>query len=143
MDYCIRKNHAPKSVNKYLSSIGDFLSFLEIDQIKLVGVTVDDMISMKHRISFWKRMYKSEADKTFWVKQLDDFDHLISPEQVEMYEDSFQSEKARELFKKFSENDCTVSCNEFWSMRDHLFVCIHFGNGHRSEVSANMMLKEF
>ena len=143
MDYCIRKRHAAKSVNKYLSSIGDFLSFLQIDQIKLVGVTVDDMISMKHRISFWKRMYKSEADKTFWVKQLDDFDHLISPEQVKMYEDSFQSEKARELFKKFSENDCTVSCNEFWSMRDHLFVCIHFGNGHRSGVSANMMLKEF
>ena len=28
-------------------------------------------------------------------------------------------------------------------MRDHLFVCVHFGNGHRSGVSANMMLKEF
>ena len=60
-----------------------------MDKVKLVGITVDDMISMKIRISFWKRMYKSEAHKTFWVKQLDDCDHLISPEQVKTYEDRY------------------------------------------------------
>ena len=42
MDYCIRKNHAAKSVNKHLSSIGDFLSFLQMDKIKLVGTTADE-----------------------------------------------------------------------------------------------------
>ena len=105
-----------------------------MDKIKLVGITIDDIMNMKLRVSYWTRMYKSEADKTFWVKQLDDFDRLVSPDQVKTHEDSPQSEKARELFSEFNEKDRGVSCDKFWAMRDHLFVCIHFGNGHRSGV---------
>ena len=46
---------------------------------------------MKLRITHWIRMFKSEADKTFWVEQLHDFHNLMSPEQVKNDEGGFQS----------------------------------------------------
>ena len=75
-----RKKHAVTSVKKHLSSICDFLSFLEMNKMKLMLITTDDTVNVKLRITYWKRMHKSEADKTFWAKHLDDFDKLISPE---------------------------------------------------------------
>ena len=51
-----------------------------MDKMKLIQITTDDTINVKLRITYWKRMHKSEADKTFWAKHLDDFDKLISPE---------------------------------------------------------------
>ena len=134
MDYCIRENHAAKSVYKYLSSTGDFLSFLQMDKIKLVGTTADETYN-----KLLEKIVQISSKQKLLV-ETDDFDHFnIS----RTSEDSSPSEKARELFKEFSEKACAVSCNGFWSMRDHLFVCIHFGNRDRSGVSANMMLKEF
>ena len=37
MDYCIRKKHATKSVNKYVGYIADCLSFRQMDKITLMG----------------------------------------------------------------------------------------------------------
>ena len=100
-----RKKHAVTSVKKHLSSICDFLSFLEMNKMKLMLITTDDTVNVKLRITYWKRMHKSEADKTFWAKHLDDFDKLISPEEVKTYGRSSPSEKARELFKEFNKKD--------------------------------------
>ena len=36
-----------------------------------------------------------------------------------------------------------VSLKKYCAVRDHLFICIHFGNGYRSGVSANMLVSEF
>ena len=44
-------------------------------------------------------MYKSKAGKTFWLEQLNDFDNLMSPEQVKNDEVSFQSEMAQETVR--------------------------------------------
>lgn len=119
-----------------------FISFLQMNRIKLMGIAIDDVIKMNLRTRFWKRIYTSEADKTSRVKQLDDFDNLISPEPVKTYEDSFQLENAIERLKEFIEKDRAILSKEFWSMRDHLFMCIHFGNGHRSGVSANRLVQK-
>ena len=51
-----------------------------MDKMKLMQIPTDDTINVKLRITYWKRMHKSEVDKTFWAKHLDDFDKLISPE---------------------------------------------------------------
>ena len=98
------------------------------------------MTNMKLRIIHGKRMYKSEAGKTFWLEQLNDFDNLMSPEQVKNDEVSFQSKMATELFK---EKDPAVFCKAFWLMWNHLFLWIRFSNGYRSRVSLKMMLQEF
>ena len=59
---------------------------------------------------------------------------------MKTFEGSFQSEMARELFQ---EKGRSVSCKEFWAMWNHLFPWIRFHNGHRSGVSAKMMLQDF
>ena len=73
-------------------------------------ITIDNTINVKQK----KRMYKSEAVKPFLVRQLDDFDNLISPEYGNTYESSPQSEKARECFKEFNEKKLRFSFKEFW-----------------------------
>ena len=85
-------------------------------------------------------MYKSEAGKTFWVEQLDNFDNLIFPEQVKNDEVISQSEMARELSQ---EKNCAVFGKVFWLMWNGLFLRIHFSYGDRSKVSAKVMLQEF
>ena len=65
---------------------------------------------------------KSEEAKTFWVRQLDDFDNLISPEWVTTYEGSPQSEKTRELFKEFNEKFSAVSFKGF-SSKEIVYLC--------------------
>ena len=144
MEYCIGKKLSPESVKKYLISLGDFLGFLIVDQIPLNGVTRDDIIALKTKSSYWKKMYKSLADKKFWVKQLDDYENLVSPEHLEKYQ---SSEIVMETLKLFdickNDDNYEISGNDFWKMRDHLFVCIHFSNGHRAGVSANFMLHEY
>ena len=73
-------------------------------------ITINNTINVKQK----KRMYKSEAVKPFLVRQLDDFDNLISPEYGNTYESSPQSEKARECFKEFNEKKLRFSFKEFW-----------------------------
>ena len=73
-------------------------------------ITIDNTINVKLK----KRMYKSEAVKPFLVRQLDDFNNLISPEYGNTYESSPQSEKARECFKEFNEKICAFTFKEFW-----------------------------
>ena len=54
------------------------------------------------------------------------------------------SVKARRLYKHFGDgNECDLNQHEYVAMRDHLFVCIHFSNAHRSGVSAHLTQKEF
>ena len=35
-----------------------------MNRIKLMGIAIDDVIKMKLRTRFWKRIYTLEADKT-------------------------------------------------------------------------------
>lgn len=55
MDYCTRKKLAAKSVNKYLGSMADLLSFAIICyKMKLMSIIIDDVIKMKLRTRYWK-----------------------------------------------------------------------------------------
>ena len=50
---------------------------------------------------------------------------------------------AKELLHEFAAgNHREVNRTEYCAIRDHLLVCIHFGNGHRSGVSAYTTRKE-
>ena len=48
---------------------------------------------------------------------------------------------ANDLLKTLCEEDRVLSQGEYCAV--HLFVIIHFSNGHRSGVSANMLLSEY
>ena len=86
-------------------------------------ITIDDTINLKPTITYSKWMYnKSEEAKTFWLRQLDDFDNFISPEWEKTYEGSPQSEKTRELFKEFNEKFWAVSFKGF-SSKEIVYLC--------------------
>ena len=69
---------------------------------------------------------------------------IVTPEHVQIYENSISAEYAKHLFSVYESGaDRFVTQVEYTSLRDHLFVIIHFGNGHRSGVTANLQIKEF
>ena len=50
---------------------------------------------------------------------------------------------ATTLFEKLTVENVSVNQTEYCYLRDHLYSVIHFGNGHRSGVYANMQMVEF
>ena len=69
---------------------------------------------------------------------------LVNPTQVCQYQNSDSAMKAIRHFKHFGDgNEYELSQHEYVAMRNHLFVCIHFSNAHRSGVSAHLTIKEF
>ena len=144
MGYCLEKKHAAESVKKYLKSLEDFLSFLIIDEIDITGVSTDKILQTKLKIIIWKKEYKKDAEKVSWLKEIQQYEMLVDPTQVRQYQNSDSAVKARRLYKHFGDgNECDLNQHEYVAMRDHLFVCIHFSNAHRSGVSAHLTLKEF
>ena len=142
MGYCVKKNHSALSIRKYLRSLIDFLSFLIVERIPL-SVTSNDIIRMKEKLALWSKNYKTAANSRYWERQIEDYEVLVTPEHVQVYEKSEHAMKAKELFKTLKVYPREVTSDEFWCMRDHLFAVIHFSNSHRSGVSAGMKLKEF
>ena len=68
---------------------------------------------------------------------------LVAPNELNSYMQSKSAILASNLFLFFEENDRIVTQAEYISMRDHLFVIIHFSNAHRSGVTANVTIAEF
>ena len=64
---------------------------------------------------------------------------IVTTEHVQIYENSISAVNANHLFYVYESGaDRYVTQAEYTSPRDHLFVIIHFGNGHRSGVTANL-----
>ena len=68
---------------------------------------------------------------------------LVKPEQVSQYMESENAHIAVDMLKAIQHTHMNVSLKEYCAVRDNLFICIHFGNGHISGVSANMLISEF
>ena len=67
---------------------------------------------------------------------------MISPEQLKKYEEIDHAMKAKDLFSELAKCNKRVTQFEYCCLRDHLFTVIHFGNGHRSGVTSNLLMKE-
>ena len=107
-----------------------------------MSVTSNDIMRLKEKLALWSKNYKDTANARYWECQIKDYEVLVTPEHVKVYENSDHAMKAKELFKILKEYPREVTSDEFWCMRDHLFSVIHFCNSHRSGVSAGMKLKE-
>ena len=83
--------------------------------------------------------YNKQSRARFWER-----DKNLTIEHVQIYENSISAEYAKHLFYVYESGaDRFVTQVEYTSLRDHLFVIIHFSNGHRSGVTANLQMKEF
>ena len=94
---------------------------------------------MKLKIANWTKTYKKATDVKDWKRKLVEAESLVDARQLQQYEESKSAMLAKELLKEFGKgNYKEVSRSEYCAIRDHLIACIHFGNGHRSGVSAYM-----
>ena len=76
-----------------------------------------------------------------WVKEMEDYQMMISPEQLKKYEESDHDRRAKDLFSELAKCDKRVTQFEYCCLRDHLFTVIHFGNGHSSGVTFNERIR--
>ena len=120
-----------------------FLSFLIIDELDGIGISSDDILKLKSKIAYWSKTYKKSTDQEDWKRKLVVADSLIDETHLQQYEGSKSAVLAKELLQAFAVgNHREVNRTEYCAIRDYLVVCIHFGNGHRSGVSAYMTRKE-
>ena len=122
--------------------MSSFLSFLIIDELD-DSVYSDDILKLKLKIANLSKTYKKDTDQEDWKHKLVEADSLIDESHLQQYEESKSAVLAKELLHKFTAgNHREVNRTEYCAIRDHLLVCIHFGNGHRSGVSSYMTRKE-
>ena len=142
MKHCVLRKMKPSSIKKYLYSLIDFCTFLLTEKVNVQNVTPDDILTTKLRLDLWRKSYSSK-DRIFQhARNSEDLEMLVTPEQVQKYQESECAKIARQLFADIETSVRQLSQAEYCSMRDHLFTAIHFGCGHRSGVSVNLTMKE-
>ena len=141
--HCDRKGIKAGSRRKYLYSLKMFCNFLIADNIELKHIPVDQIIAMKGLFSNWRDSYRKPERDRFQERQEEDLQMLVTPDQVEQYLSSASAKLAIQLLNCCNEQRKVYSQKEFISIRDHLFMVIHFGTAHRSGVTANLELSEF
>ena len=134
------------SIKKYLFSIISFCDFLIIDEVAkslIEPISTDVIIRTKTSLVGWRKTFNRQDRKNFWIRQERNENSLVAPNELNSYMQSKSAILASNLFLFFEENDRIVTQAEYVSMRDHLFVIIHFSNAHRSGVTANVTIAEF
>lgn len=77
-------------------------------------------------------------------RQETDFLIIVTPQQVQTYLKSKNAQLGKEIFTKLTQDENMVLSNtEYCAIRDPLLALIHFGNRHRSGVTANLTIPEF
>ncbi|XP_057315258.1 uncharacterized protein LOC130656429 isoform X1 [Hydractinia symbiolongicarpus] len=144
MGYCVKKKHAPDSIKKYLYSLEDFCNFVIVEDVVIPGITIENIQQMKVVFRSWRKNYNKGARDRYWERQETDFLMIVTPQQVQTYLKSKNAQLAKEIFTKLTQNaNMVLSNTEYCAIRDHLLALIHFSNGHRSGVTANLTISEF
>ena len=143
INYLDREEYSADSIKKYLYSLIDYATFILTESIPVPNNDQSSIMNMRLLFQKWKSAYNKPARENFWVRQEEDYSMLVTPAQVRTYRESDMAIEAQNLYKYFESEAKEVSQAEFVRMRDYLIACIHFSNGHRSGVTANLTLTEF
>ena len=109
------------------TSIRDFYEFCISDRV-LEEPDIDEMVNMKMLLTHWMSSYNKQSRARFWERQELDYSMIVTPEHVQIYENNISAEYAKHLFSVYESGaDRFVTQAEYTSLRDHLFVIIHFG----------------
>ena len=144
-DVCKKKNYKADTVRKYLNSLRDFCQFIVAEEIEIPNMTFAKVNALKAKVDLWSKRYRKASKERFWERAEEDYEMLVTPEQIDQYERSNHARAAIKLFGNYSSRYCSNQLNlqDYCRMRDYLFCKIHFTTGHRSGVTAHMNLKEF
>lgn len=142
-DYLDKKSK-PGTSKHYIRSIIKFMDFAISEEIALPPCTSDDFTAMKLRLHNWRKSYNKSVDKQTWENMENKISSLVTPEQVQLFENGELARSAIKIFGATVDDDCFVpSMLEYTTTRDYLMTKIALLNAHRSGVSANMVVKEF
>ena len=100
VNHCEKRKVKAGSVKKYLYSIIKFCTFLLTENVELYDVTIDDILKMKLRLGLWRERYSVEDKGLSFVREAEDYQMLVTPEQVHSYERSDHAMLAKELFQQ-------------------------------------------
>ena len=148
MDYCSTakaggKAYKPNTVRKYLRALYEFYGFTIIEEITIGNIMQERKVLMKESVKAWLATFTKESKERFWEKEEEDEEMIITPEEYKQYERGALARNSRKLLSSFAATHKQPTQREFSACRDHIFVQVHFSNGNRSGVTANMLLKEY
>jgi len=136
-------NYKPATIMRYLLSMQHFYDFLLTEELKIEGVAPEDFLRMKVLVNRWRTAYKDAAEESDLLREMDEEEILITPEQIQKYHESASVSEALTILDRLSSrNQTEVSRQEFCCVRDYLITEIEILSCHRSGVSSNMTLPE-
>ena len=147
--HCLEKKYKADTIKHFLRSLGDFYNFLITEE---VGTDEDipnedipnQYIKMKSKCVYWSKGYNKASKERLWERSMEDYESLLTPEQVSVYRCSDVVRKSTNFFCQINEDrEFQLTSQSYCYMRDHLFVEIVLSNASRSGALANMMVEEF
>ena len=140
--YCKKKGLKATAVRTYLYSLKDFCNFLLKSRV-LHSVPVDDLKTAKRTIKLWRKNYETRAQEQTSFRQEEDFEHLISKEQILEYYKTDVATNSRNLIEKAANDEIQINQQNFVAVRDFVLMIIILANGCRSGVVGNFLMEEF
>ncbi|XP_065679511.1 uncharacterized protein LOC124814412 isoform X1 [Hydra vulgaris] len=139
--YCVEKSIKPGAIKTYLYSLKDFCDFLLAENIFLEGITNQHISEASMKLDQWRKKYKAHDKVQKHIRAEEDFEMLITSEQVSLYENSQFASNARNMIK--STENLPFSPTDYCCVRDHLLTILIFSNAPRSGVLARMTVTQF
>ncbi|XP_057297370.1 uncharacterized protein LOC130627439 [Hydractinia symbiolongicarpus] len=138
------KEYKALTIKRYLLSLSHFYDFLLTEEIHLPGITPDMILRMKVSVSRWSKSYNGTVEIQQLERQMEEQQVLITPEQIQRYEESASAKEAISIIKDFCSpyREKTLSRQEYACIRDFLITEITIINCQRSGVPSNMTIDE-
>ena len=137
-----KNTYTPKTTQSYLMSLRHFYSFT-LAGIVGISVSKEKIISLKVKVARWSSSYRVESSKKM-EKMTQDFQVLITPQQISEFERSKASRDAISLLGQLAgAHNMILTQTQYTLIRDFLLVEISIDNANRAGSLANITLGEF
>ncbi|XP_057314607.1 uncharacterized protein LOC130655820 [Hydractinia symbiolongicarpus] len=138
------KKYKALTIKRYILSLPHFYDFLLTEEIHLPGIAPDMILRMKVSVSRWSKSNNGTVEIQQLERQMEEQQVLITPEQIQRYEESASAKEAISIIKNFRSpyRENTLSRQEYACIRDFLITEITIINCQRSGVPSNMNIDE-
>lgn len=138
-----KNTYTPKTTQSYLMSLRHFYSF-SLAGVIGISVSKEKIIALKDKVARWSSSYRVESSKRHWEKMTQDFQALITPQQISEFERSKASRDAISLLGQLAgAHNIVLTQSQYTLIRDFLLVEISIDNANRAGSLANITLGEF
>ena len=138
------KTLQPGTIKSELCTLRTFMTFLRIEKSTGLKVSEKAVTTIQQQIKEWLNALKKSLQERSWEKRVKDVENLITPDDIQKFDQSEAVEKAILFLAEHMKNSTstTPSQNCFCHVRDHLIIRIVIENACRTGPIANMTLKD-